>query len=256
MNQRRHPASWWAQFPAASERFDTAYLTEQVADLISPKIGSQLLRREAEIAADVVVRHLNKPNSEELAERARKAVERLVATVERLAERSGEGFSLTEAYALCHLLEGRLGEAAAEAEGFVKTQTLLKAFVGSMRMERFDADVAVKMLAAGRPPASAMHSGMVIGKYSWWPDWLLKVVTDRAMDGTLDDETVAALDRCAYADLSPAQARIARRLLAGEQALVDTSAQRLESLGEAEAATKLRQGDLTAVALAARLIPL
>jgi hypothetical protein len=254
-NQRRHPASWWTQFQEASERFDTAYLTEGLGDLLTAKIASPLLRREAEIATDIVVRHLNKPQAEELADRARQSTERLVATVARLAERSGEGFSLTEAYALCHLLEGRFGDAANASEEFLKTQQILRIFVGAMRMERFDADLAVKMLAAGHEPGAAMHSGMVVGKYSWWPTWLIKIVTERAMDGRLDDEAITALDKCAYAELSPAQSRIARRLLAGEEALIDASAGRLEALGEADAAEKLRKGDLTAVALAARLIP-
>ncbi|GAA4966723.1 hypothetical protein [Actinoplanes utahensis] len=254
-HQRRHPASWWAQFQEASERFDAAYLTEGLGDLINAKISSQLLRREAEIATDVVVRHLNKPQSEELADRSQKGVERLIATVERLAERAGEAFSLAEVHAVCHLLEGRFGDAAHAAEEFLKTQQILRIFVGAMRMERFDGDVAVRMLAAGHEPAAAMHSGMIIGKYSWWPAWLIKIVTERAMAGHLDDEMIAALDRCAYATLSPAQSRIARRLLEGEEALVDASAGRLEALGEADAAEKLRKGDLTAVALAARLIP-
>ncbi|MEV4278795.1 hypothetical protein [Actinoplanes xinjiangensis] len=252
---RRHPASWWAQFQEASERFDTAYLTEGLGDLINPRIGSPLLRREAEIATDIVVRHLNKPQADELADRARKSTQRLVETVARLEERSGDGFSLTEAYAVCHLLEGRFGEAANAAEEFVKTQQILRIFVGAMRMERFDADLAVKMLAAGHQPAAAMQSGLVVGKYSWWPSWLIKIVTERAMDGQLDQETVEALDKCAYAELSPAQSRIARRLLSGEDALIDASAVRLEGLGETDAAEKLRKGDLTAVALAARLIP-
>ena len=254
-HQRRHPASWWAQFQEASERFDAAYLTEGLGDLINAKIAAPLLRREAEIATDVAVRHLNKPQSQELAERAGKSVERLLATVERLEERSGEALSLVEAHAICHLLAGRYGEAAHAAEEFLKTQQILRIFVGAMRMERFDGELAVKMLAAGHEPAAAMHSGIVVGKYSWWPSWLVKVVTERAMDGRLDEETVGALDKCAYAELSPAQSRIARRLLSGEDALIDASAVRLESLGETEAAQKLRQGDLTAVALAARLIP-
>jgi hypothetical protein len=252
---RRHPASWWAQFQEASERFDTAYLTEGLGDLITPKISSPLLRREAEIAADVVVRHLNRPQAGELASRARESTQRLVETVARLEERSGDGFSLIEARTLCHLLEGRFGEAANAAEEFIKAQQILRIFVGAMRMERFDADLAVKMLAAGHQPAAAMHSGLVVGKYSWWPSWLIKIVTERAMDGHLDDATVEALDKCAYAELSPAQSRIARRLLAGEDALIDASAVRLEGLGESVAAEKLRKGDLTAVALAARLIP-
>lgn len=254
--ERRHPASWWAQFQEASERFDTAYLTEGLGDLINAKISSPLLRREAEIATDIVVRHLNKPTSEELAERSGKAVARLVETVKRLRERSGDGFELTEASALCHLLEGRPADAASEAEGFVTTQQILRVFVGALRMERFDNDLAVKMLAAGHSPSAALGSGAVLGKYSWWPGWLTKVVTERALSGRLDEQTITALDRCAYAELSPAQARIARRLLAGEQELIEASATRLETLNEPRAAKLLREGDLTAVALAARLIPL
>ena len=253
---RRHPASWWAQFQEASERFDTAYLTEGLGDLINAKISSPLLRREAEIATDIVVRHLNKPVNIELADRAGKAVERLGETVRRLEDRSGDEFELREAHALCALLEGRFSEAASASEDFLKTQQVLRVFVGALRLERFDGDVAVKMLTGGHAPGAALRSGQVIGKYSWWPSWLLKVVTERAMAGDLDEETVAALDRCAYAELSPAQARIARRLLSGESELIDASAVRLEGLGEADAAAKLRKGDLTAVALAARLIPL
>ena len=233
-----------------------AYLTEELGDLIAAKIASPLLRREAQLAVEIMVRHLNKPASVELADRAAKSVDRLVETVDRLVERSGEAFELAEAYALCHLLQGRVGEAAAEAEGFLKTREILRIFVGALRMERFDGDVAVKMLASGQPPAAALHSGQVIGKYSWWPSWLLKIVTERALAGQLDAETVEALDRLAYADLTPAQARMARRLLAGEDELIDASAIRLEGLGEKDAAEKLRQGDLTAVALAARLIPI
>ncbi|WP_092540565.1 hypothetical protein [Actinoplanes derwentensis] len=252
---RRNPASWWAQFPVASERFDAAYLTEGLGELITPKIASPLLRREAELAVYAVVRHLNRPQSEEFADRAAKSAERLVATVARLEERSGDGFSLVEAHAVALLLQGRLGEAAHAAEEFLKTQQILRLFVGALRMERFDVNLTVRMLAAGHQPAAAMQSGLVVGKYSWWPSWLVNIVTERAMAGHLDEEMVSALDRCAYAELTPAQSRIARRLLAGEDALVDASAIRLEGLGEPEAAKKLRQGDLTAVALAARLIP-
>jgi hypothetical protein len=252
--QRRHPPSWWAQFPEKSERFDSAYLTQGLGDLITARISSPLLRREAEIGLELVVRHLNKPAAQELADRAAKGVERLAATVQRLHQRASDDFSLNEAHALVHLLEGRFGEAAGAAQEFVTTQAILSIFVGALRIERFDNDVAVKMLAAGQEPAAALRSGMIIGKYSWWPSWLLKIVTERAMTATLDDDTVAALDSCAYADLNPIQARMARRLLAGEEDLIDGSAVHLESIGETEAAEKLRRGDLTAVALAARLI--
>ncbi len=254
---RGHPASWWAQFPDVSNRFDAAVVTEGLSECITAKIPSPLLRREAEIAADVVVRYLNKQSSPELAERAERAVERLVATVERLEERHTSDESGTiEAYALCHALQGRWAEAAAEAEPFVGTQPLLKVFVKALHLERFDTALAVRLLRAGQDPGAAVHAGLVVGKYAWWPHWLLKIVNERALAGRLDDETIAALDRCAYAELSPAQSKMARRLLNGEEAVVDASAHRLEALGETEAAAKLREGDLTAVALAARLIPL
>ncbi|GIF04142.1 hypothetical protein [Actinoplanes siamensis] len=256
IQQQRHPASWWEQFQQASEKFDLAILTEGLGDEITPKIASPLLRREAQIALDVMVRHLNKPASEELAERAGKSVERLVATVVRLEERSGEGFRLQEARALIHVLEGKTGQAGHDCEEFLRTQVILRCFVAALRFERFDSELAVKLLSAGQDPAVALHSGQVVGRYSWWPGWLLKVVTERALAGTLDEETVQALDRCAYAELSPAQARIARRLLDGEEDLIDASAVRLAGLGEADAAEKLRKGDLTTVALAARLIPI
>ena len=253
----RHPAAWWAQFEEVSDRFDAALVTEALSDEIIPRIGSPLLRREAEIASEVVVRHLNKISSQVLAERAVMATARLVATVERLNERStSDDASTDEAVALCHALQGQWAEAASEAEQFVGTAPLLKAFVTALRLERFDMALTVKLLRAGQGPAKAVQTGLDVGRYGWWPVWLLKIVTERALAGTLDSGTITALDRCAYAELSPAQARVARRLLSGEPALVNASAFRLETLGEAVAAAKLRDGDLTAVALAARLMPL
>lgn len=254
---RGHPASWWAQFPEVSDRFDAALVAETLSDEIIPKIASALLRREAEIATEIVIRHLNKPSSEELAARAKKGVQRLVATVERLEERStGEDAGIAETWALCRCLQGDWAEAAAEAEAFVGTAPLLRAFVSALRLEHFDISLTVKLLNAGQVPAAAVRTGQIVGKYGWWPTWLLKIVNERAMAGTLDEDTIAALDNCAYAELSPAQARMARRLLNGEPDLIDASAYRLEGLGEARAAAKLREGDLIAVALAARLIPL
>ena len=254
---RGHPASWWAQFPEVSDRFDAASVTEGLSDEIIPKIASPLLRREAEIAADIVVRHRSKPSSPELAERASKATARLMATLARLDDRAtGDDSATGEAHALSLTLQGRYAEAAAEAERFLGTAPVLKVFVTALRLERFDTSLAMRLISAGQRPAAAVQSGLAVGKYGWWPTWLLKVVTDRALAGKLDDETIAALDQCAYAELSPAQARVARRLLSGDQMLIDASAQRLGGLGETVAATKLREGDLTAVALAARLIPL
>jgi hypothetical protein len=253
----RHPAAWWAQFEEVTDRFDAASVTEVLADEIVPKISNPLLRREAEIATEVVVRHLNKLSSPELAERAAKATARLIATVERLNERStSEDLTTLETAALVRVLQGRYADAASDAEGFVGTIPLIKAFVAALRLEYFDVGLTVKLIGAGQGPSAAVQTGLALGRYGWWPDWLLRIVADRAMAGTLDKDTIAALDRCAYADLSPAQARIARRILNGDQNMIEASANRLEDLGEQDAAAKLRQGDLTAVALAARLIPL
>jgi hypothetical protein len=252
-----HPVDWWAQFPEVSEKFDAALVTDGLAELIMPKIKSPLLRREAEIAASVVVMHLNKAHSEELKTRATKAIGRLEATVARLDDRStADDTGTAEAYALAHALRGRWAEAAAAAESFVSYQELLRVFVSALRLERFDPVLTVRLLRAGQHPATAVRTGLIVGKYGWWPDWLLRVVTERAVNDQLDEATITALDQCAYAELSPAQARMARRLLQGEPDLIDASASRLEGLGEEEAAAKLREGDLTAVALAARLIPL
>jgi hypothetical protein len=250
-----HPATWWAQFPEVSDNFDAAVVTEGLSDVIMPKISSPLLRREAEIAAEVVVLRLNRPASPELARRSNKAVGRLVATVKRLTDRStADDAGTAEAIALCHALEGRWAEAAADAEHFVGTQPLLRVFVAALRLERFDTALTLRLLRAGHRPVAAIHTGLMVGKYGWWPDWLIKIVAERALAGRLDEEFITALDRCAYAELSPFQARMARLLLSGDQALIEQSASRLEAMGEDRAAAALREGDLTAVALTARLI--
>src|SRR3954470_12813981 len=195
-----HPASWWAQFQEVSERFDAALVAEGLADEIIPKIGSPLLRREAEIASEVVVRHLNKMSSPELAERAAKATARLIATVERLTDRStGDDITTTEAVALCHVLQGRYAEGASAAEPFLGTVPLLRVFVAALRLERFDVGLTVRLIRAGQRPAIAVQTGLAVGRYGWWPDWLIKIVSERAMAGVLDEETITALDRCAYA---------------------------------------------------------
>jgi hypothetical protein len=251
-----HPELWWAQFPAASERFDAAYLVEGFGELLTRRIGSALLRQEAKLACDVVVRYLNRPHSPELETWAKSATDRLSMTLERFAERSTSNFSIEDAEALCLALQGRYAEAAAAAEPLVGTMPLLRVFVTALRLEYFDIRLVLRLIGAGQTPERAIRSGFLMGKYSWWPAWLLRVVADRALEGTLDDETIAALDQCAYAALTPFQARLARRLLDGETDLIATAAQRLEGLGEHEAAVRLRGGDLKAVALAARLVPL
>jgi hypothetical protein len=253
---QRHDASWWAQFPAVSERFDVALLVEGIAELIESKVSAPLLRREVKIASDVVVRHLNRPQSPELAERASEAIRRLTETLQRIDERSTGTTSTVEAAAMCLALSGRYAEAAAAAEPFVGTTPLLRLFVTALRLERFDIPLALRLFEGGQQPQGAIDTATLVGRYSWWPSWLLRIVTERALAGTLDQETIEALDRCAYAELSPAQARLARRLLGGDPGLIITSAERLETLGEHEAAVRLRAGDLTAVAIAARLVPL
>ncbi|WP_412746184.1 hypothetical protein [Krasilnikovia sp. MM14-A1004] len=252
----RHPESWWAQFPEASERFDAAYTVDGLGELILPHIPSPLLRREAEIATDIVVRRLERPNSPEAAERADTALRRFVATLERITERSTGTGSIAEALALCDALQGKCPAAAAACEPYVGTVKLEKLFVTALRLDYFDIPLALRLLEGGQEPARAVRSGLLIGKYSWWPAWLLNVVTERALAGTLDEETIVALDNCAYASLSPAQARLARHLLRGDPRIIGTAVTRLEVLGEPDAAARLREGDLQAVALAARLMPL
>jgi hypothetical protein len=253
---QRHDASWWAQFRTVSDRFDAALLVEGLAELIEPKVRAPLLRSEVRIASDVVVRHLNRRGSVELAERATEAVRRLTETLARIDERSSGSMSTVEAAAMCLALQGRHAEAAAAAEPFVGTGPLQRLFVTALRLERFDTALALRMLGAGLVPDRAVETALLVGRYGWWPSWLLRIVTERALDGTLDPETIAALDRCAFAELTPAQARLARQLLSGDAGLIATSAERLEALGEAATAVRLRDGDLTAVALAARLVPL
>lgn len=255
MQAQAHSETWWAAFPASSPRFDPAFLVDGLGDLITRKIAAPLLRQEVRIATDTVVRALNRPGNSELAHLGAAAAARLDATLERIGARSTGSIATGEAAAMAHALSGRYGRAAAEAEPFVGTVPLMRLFLTALRLERFDIPLALRLLEAGRDPDEAVRSGLLIGRYSWWPSWLLHVVTERALAGALDDGTIEALDRCAYAELSPFQARLARRLLSGETGLIQTAAERLEGLGERDAADRLRDGDLTAVALAARLVP-
>jgi hypothetical protein len=252
----RHPESWWAEFGEESDKFDIASATEELADVIIPKIPSFLLRREAEIAAGAVLHHLNKRSSPERAERAAAATIRLGLTVERINARSvGDDTGTAAAFTLCHLLRGRWQLAAAEAEPLVGTGPLLKAFIAALRLETFGAELVRRLLNAGYSPAPAVRWSGSLGRYGWWPSWLRDVVTERVLAGSLDNETVAALKECAFAELSPTQARMARRLINAEPQLVEATATRLETLGEHPAAVRLRRGDVSTVAFAARLIP-
>ncbi|WP_127506934.1 hypothetical protein [Actinoplanes solisilvae] len=251
-----HPPAWWAELLGAGDRFDAASVAEGLSDEIIPRITSRLLRREAELAADAVVRHLRRPAVAELSSRSAQAVDRLRATVARLDERASAGNGLDEAYALCLVLRGEYAEGTALASRFVPTAPLLKVVVEGLRLERFDKSLALRLMRAGQSPTAAVRSGLAVGRYGWWPSWLLTIVAERSLAGTLDEPAIRALDQCAYAELTPTQARVARRLLAGDADLVESTAQRLESLGAFAAAGKLRAGDLTAVALAARMVPL
>ncbi|HET6529929.1 MAG TPA: hypothetical protein VFH03_04835 [Actinoplanes sp.] len=251
-----HPAQWWAQFAEAAERFDPAYLADGLSDLLIRRIPAPLLRQEARLATDVVVRSLNRPGNAELAAMATAAATRLAQTLQRFEERATGTTSIDEAVALSLALDGRYADAAAAAEPLVGTLPLVRLFLTALRLEYFDIPMALRLIDGGQTPEQAIRSGFLVGKYSWWPAWLLRIVTERALAGTLDPDTIHALDQCAYADLSPFQARLARRLLNRETELVATAAQRLEDLGESAAADRLRRGDLDAVALAARLVPL
>jgi hypothetical protein len=224
--------------------------------LIERKVAAPLLRQEVKIAVDVVVRHLNRPSSVELAERAETARSRLAGTVRRMAERSAGGTSTAEAAAVSLALHGDYPRAAASAEPLVGAAPLERLFVTALRLERFDIPMTLRLLKGGQEPAEAVRSGHLVGRYSWWPSWLLRVVTERALAGTLDEEAIEALDKCAYAALSPAEANLARKLLSGDAGLIATAAQRLEQLGEADAGERLREGDLNTVALAARMVGL
>jgi hypothetical protein len=251
-----HDEQWWAQIPEASERFDAAMVVDGLGDLLVGRITAPLLRQEARIATDVVVRWLNRPQSKELEAWAHGAAERLADTLRRFTERATSESSIAEVAALNMALHGEYAKAAVAAEQSVGTAPVLRLFVTALRLEYFDIPLTLRLIEGGQDPDRAIQSGFLIGKYGWWPSWLLKVVTERALAGTLDPETILALDRCAFAELSPFQARLARRLLDGEAELIATAAQRLEGLGEKDAANRLRDGDLMTVALAARLVPL
>jgi hypothetical protein len=255
-DQGKHPAAWWAQFEDHSGRLDTATLTDALSDVITPVIPSALLRREAELATETVLRHLNRPGSDEAAEAAGRATARLVATVERINERAtGDDAGTTQAYAQCLLLQGMWAEAAAEIEPLTGAVPLIRAFVSALRLDAFGNELTLRLLRAGQEPSVAVRSSLAVGRYSWWPQWLLTIVTERVIAGTVDATTINALQRCAFAELSPSQARMAKRLFNAEPQLVEATAARLDNLGEHPAARLLRGGDLGTVAFAARLIP-
>lgn len=254
LRQGLHPEQWWAEFMGISDRFDTAYVVEELADLLLPRIGMPLLRREAEISTATVVRHLARPGNSELAELAESAATRLARSVDRIAERSMNPDDTTAAAVLCQILRGRYAAAAAAAEPIVGSAALCKVFVTGLRLEHFDLQLTLRLLKGGQSVSEAVRSGCLVGRYRWWPSWLQQIIAERAAAGTLDEDTIAALDNCAYASLSPLQVRLARKLLAGDSVLIASAAHRLEGMGERDAADRLRRGDLNTVALASRLM--
>ncbi|GIF09748.1 hypothetical protein [Actinoplanes siamensis] len=247
-----HPVDWWRQFQTASERFDEAILTTGLTELLLPKITSQLLQREADIAADVTILYRNKPASEGIRDRYEGARNRLRETISRLEERDVDRAVLLEAEAVCWVIDGDYARAAAEVEPRVGGVVLLRVFVAALRVAHLDVNVTAQLLNSGRTPAEAIYAGKIVGKYGYWPDWLRDLVVEHAQAGTLTDEFVAALDLCAFATLRSTQARLARQLLRREPAAIRSAARILEAVGEADIAVRLREGDMGAVAFAAR----
>jgi hypothetical protein len=249
-----HSEDWWQRLLEESAKFDAPYLVESLGDVIAPRILAPLLRREVELATGVVVRSLERPSNTDLAAQALAAGERLVTTIERISERAMTTAGLDEAGVMSLALAGRYAAAIVAAEPMVGPTALMTMVVTALRLEKFDIPLTMRLLDAGQSPEQAMRSGRLIGRYRWWPAWLLKVTTERALAGALDEEFIAALDNCAYASLSSLQAHLARRLLSGDQKLIQDAARRLEGLGEQGVAAKLLAGDLNTVALAARLM--
>ncbi|GLY02975.1 MULTISPECIES: hypothetical protein [Actinoplanes] len=247
-----HDGEWWGQFETATGQFDAAILTTGLTEMMLPKILARLLQREADIAADMAIAYHNKPGSDALQDRHEKAGERLRETIDRLRSRDVDPDTLIEAEAVWLVIDGQYAAAAAAAEPWLGTLPLLRVFVSALRMEHLDINVTAQLLNSGATPAEAIHVGKIIGKYGWWPDWMRELVLERAMADTLDDALIAALDLCAFATLRPTQARLARSLLRGDQAATNRAVRTLQAIGETATAERLRDGDLTAVAFAAR----
>jgi len=225
----------------------TESLLEELANALIPRIKNHLLRREVELAVATANRHLLRPDNAEYTEDAEAGQQRLRSTLERLDPND-------EADVIRHAVEDDYAAAAAGAERLIGTSTVLHTMVTALRFERFDIDLAVQLLAAGRPPVDAVRAAGMVGRYPWWPSWLLDLARERAMAGRLDDGLIAAMDACGYAPLNNAQTHLARKLLSGDPVALASAAEQLDRRGEHAAAESLRGGDLTAVALAAKLL--
>jgi hypothetical protein len=247
-----HPPEWWDRVLSLCGTFDDAVATERLADLILPHIAGRMLRREADLAVGKVVWYLNRRTSAQLGATAAKVTERLEALLERRRD-SNRVDGVREALAICSLLRQRYGVAASEVESVVGMPKLLDAVFAALRSSQFDGAITIELLRRGQEPEDAVRIGLALGTYGWWPAWLRSVTTELALDGRLDSATITALDRCAFAELTPIQARMARKLIGGDDALASLAASRLASLGKPEAAEALLRGDLEAIAMASKL---
>jgi hypothetical protein len=247
-----HPPEWWDGLLRACGPFDDAVATERLAELILPRISRRMVRREAEMAINRVVLFLIKQTPDARAT-ALKVTERLEALLLRRHDEDDEEPGVAEGQAICRLLRQQYGSAAATAERIVGMDKLLHAIFASLRSSSLHTAFTVELLKRGQEPEHAVRAGLALGTYRWWPGWLRSVATDLALAGRLDTATITALDRCAFAELNPIQARMARKLIDGDRELAGLAASRLVSLGKSDAAAALLRGDLEAIAMASKL---
>jgi hypothetical protein len=247
-----HTPEWWDGLLNVCGPFDEAVATERLAELILPRIPHRMLRREADLALNKVVLYLIK-RTPDLHATARKVAERLeVLLVKRRREDDDEP-GMSEGEALCRLMRQEYGAAAAFAERTVDLDKLLQAVFAALRSTTLHVPITIELLKRGQEPELAVRAGLALGTYRWWPEWLRSVATDLALRGQLSQDIITALDRCAFAELNPIQARMARKLIDGDPELAGIAASRLVSLGKADAAAALLRGDLEAIGMASKL---
>lgn len=248
-----HPPEWWDGLLHACGPFDDAVATERLAELILPQIPKRMVRREAELAVNRVVSYLIK-QTPDLRATALRVTERLETLLLRRRHHGADDEpGVREGEAICRLLRQRYGDAAAAAEGTVGMENLLRAVFASVRSSTLHTAFTIELLKRGQEPEPAIRAGLALGTYRWWPTWLRTVASDLALADRLDEESIMALDRVAFAELNPLQARMARKLIGGDAELAGVAASRLMALGKADAAAALLQGDIEAIALASKL---
>jgi hypothetical protein len=247
-----HTPEWWDGLLSVCGPFDDAVATERLAELILPRIPHRLLRREADMALNRVVLYLIK-RTPDLKATAQKVTERLEVLLIKRKREDGDEPGVIEGEALCRLMRQEYGAAAAAAERTVGMEKLLHAIFASLRSTTLHTTFTIELLKRGQEPEPAVRAGLALGTYRWWPDWLRSVAADLALRGQLDKDIITALDRCAFAELNPIQAKMARKLIDGDPELAGVAASRLISLGKADAAAALLRGDLEAIAMASKL---